>query len=134
MSDKIRIVYDKQCPACSAYCLLAKAHAEPGQIELIDARDPSDLMAEITRRGMDIDEGMVVEVDGELHYGADGIRRLATVENKKNFFNRVNRILFKNERMARRLYSLLKAVRNILLKLLGIRRINNLERPGKDRF
>ncbi len=134
MSEKIRIVYDKQCPACSAYCLLAKAHAEPGQIELIDAREQSDLMTEITRRGMDIDEGMVVEIEGELHYGADGIHRLATAANKTNFFNRFSRLLFKSERVANLLYPLMKAVRNILLRLMGIRRINNLEQLGNDRF
>lgn len=130
----IRIVYDKQCPACSAYCELAKAYAPPGDIELIDARAESDLMAEITRRGMDIDEGMVVAIDGQLHYGAAGIHRLATAASTGHLFNRFSRLLFKSKFMADLLYPWLKSVRNVLLKLKGVRRINNLKRPGSDRF
>lgn len=134
MSEQIRIVYDKECPACHAYCRLAKANAGPEEVVLIDARDKSDLMEEITNRGLDIDEGMVVAVGGELHYGADAIHILARVQQEKTLFNHANRLLFKKARIARLLYPLLRAVRNFLLKLLGVKRINNLNQPGNDKF
>ncbi len=134
MSGTTRIVYDKQCPACSAYCELAKANAPHAEIELIDARAASDLMVEITRRGMDIDEGMVVAIDGQLYFGADGIHRLATAADTTNLFNRFSRLLFGNRFMANLLYPWLKSARNVLLKLKGVRKINNLKRPGSDRF
>ena len=133
-NDQIRIVYDKQCPACDGYCQLAKASAAPSRVVLVDAREASALMREITKRGLDIDEGMVVEIAGELHYGAEAIRALAMADNESNLFNWFNRVMFKSSAVAHKLYPALSAVRNLLLKLLGITRINNLGRPGNGKF
>ena len=134
MSDNIDIVYDKQCPACSAYCEMAQASGQPAPVNLIDARDESDLMAEITARGWDIDDGMVVRLQGSLYYGAEAIHELARRDTGRRLFNRINRLLFKHPRAARVLYPCLRSVRNLLLKLLGVGRINNLGVQGRDRF
>ncbi len=134
MSRPLRVVYDKECPVCSAYCEMAQRYAEPGQLELVDAREASTLMDDITQRGLDIDDGMVTEIDGELHYGAAGIRELALASRRKNLFNRVSRLLFGNARVARVLYNGLKALRRVLLNRLGVRPINNLQQPDRERF
>jgi predicted DCC family thiol-disulfide oxidoreductase YuxK len=134
LSTKIQIVYDKQCPACSKYCELVQSSADPETVNLIDARDESDLMVEITGRGLDIDEGMVVAVEGQLHYGAEAIHALAEMDSGRGLFNRANRLLFKNRHVARILYPCMRGVRNLLLKLLGVGRINNLAVIGRDKF
>ena len=135
MSDgKIEIIYDKQCPACSKYCDLVKSSSHPKQVRLVDARDESDLMTKITSLGLDIDEGMVVVVDGELHFGADAIHALAITSSRGGLFNLANSVLFKSRRISRVLYPLLRCMRNFLLKILGVGRINNLNIRGKDRF
>lgn len=135
VTDKaIQVVYDKQCPACSLYCELVHSNAGSEEVQLIDARDDGDLMADITSQGLDIDEGMVVKVDGELHFGADAIQVLATKGDHNSLFGRANRLLFKNHRLAHTLYPLLRSVRNLLLKLLRVRRINNLGISGRDKF
>ena len=113
---------------------MAQRYAEPGQLELVDAREASTLMDDITQRGLDIDDGMVTEIDGELHYGAAGIRELALASRRKNLFNRVSRLLFGNARVARVLYNGLKALRRVLLNRLGVRPINNLQQPDRERF
>ena len=104
-SGKVQIVYDKECPACSYYCELyqSTASAEEGEerIELLDARETSSLMGEITAREWDIDEGMVVAVDGELHYGGDAISKLAQLDDRRGWFSRLNRLLFRSPAMAR---------------------------------
>lgn len=133
MKQPVTVVYDKQCPVCHAYCELVRA-ADPHSTLLLDARADSELMREITRRKLDIDEGMVVEVDGALFYGADAIYELARTGNRQHWFTRTTALLFRYRWMARLSYPAFKAVRNLLLKLLGIRRINNLQQPGKDRF
>lgn len=132
-STKVRVLYDSACPACHGYCELAR-RSDPDGIELLDARVRSDLLAEVTRRGWDIDEGMVLERSGELHYGSDAIAQLAEHGQGRGFFVLVNRLMFARPRLARILYPVLKSFRNLLLKCLGVRRINNLERPGQDRF
>jgi predicted DCC family thiol-disulfide oxidoreductase YuxK len=131
---EVLLVYDRQCPVCDAYCrAVARQGSLPG-LELVDARITSPLMEEITRRGLDIDQGMVVRVDGELHYGAEAIHVLAALGEPGSALERVNRQLFGSARRARQLYPLLRAGRNLLLKALRRRRINNLQIPGRDRF
>ena len=87
MANKVSIIYDRACPACHIYCELARK-AEPDSTILLNARDEPDLMDKITRCGLDIDEGMVVEVDGELYYGADAIHFLANLREGRGWFDR----------------------------------------------
>lgn len=133
MKHPVKVVYDKQCPVCHAYCELAR-DADPDHTLLLDAREDSELMREVTRRNLDIDEGMVVEIDGKLFYGADAIFELARAGDSRHWFARVTAWLFRYRWMARITYPVFKALRNLLLKLLGRERINNLQQPGKDRF
>ena len=100
----------------------------------IDARDDSEIMNEITSLGLDIDEGMVVRVGDEIHYGADAIHELTKLSSEKGFVNTAARLSFGSRRLARLLYPLFKSLRNLLLKVLGKSRINNLQRTGNDRF
>lgn len=128
------LVYDPECPVCDAYCrALARQGSRPG-LELVDARGSGGVMEEITRRGLDIDEGMVVSIDGDLSYGAEAIRVLAALGGTASALDRANRWLFGSPRRARYLYPLLRTGRNLLLKALRRTRVNNLQIPGRDRF
>ena len=60
--EKIFLVYDKECPACHYYCQLVRIREDIGELILIDAREDSDIMKEVTGRGWDIDQGMVLKV------------------------------------------------------------------------
>jgi predicted DCC family thiol-disulfide oxidoreductase YuxK len=134
MSERLLLVYDRECPVCDAYCrLAASAPVLPG-LQLVNAREDTDVLREISRRGLDIDEGMVLAVDGELYYGADAICALAARTPAAGAFNRMSRWLFGTQRRARILYPALRSCRNLLLKILGRTRINNLRRPGNERF
>ena len=122
------VVYDHQCPVCRAYCESMEAR-HPETTYLLDARKDSELMREITRQGFDIDEGMVVEMSGKLFFGARAIHILANREGTDTWFDRINRLLFRRLSVAKVWYPLLKALRNLLLRVLRVERINNLERP-----
>lgn len=67
---QVRIVYDGDCPFCSAYARLARLR-QRHEVELVDAREASGLVRRLRRRGMDVDDGMIVLVDGEAHHGDD---------------------------------------------------------------
>ena len=101
---------------------------------LIDAREPSDALDEITALGLDIDQGMVLKMEGEIYYGADAIHALALINSRSGFFNRPNYWLFRSKRASRILYPALRCGRNLLLKLLGKTKINNLGRENNERF
>ncbi len=133
-TDRIEVVYDKECPICDFYCRRIDVRKSAGELVRVDARDDSELMSEITALGLDIDEGMVVRVGDELHYGADAIHELAKLGTEKGFVNNTARLGFGSRRIARLLYPFFKLLRNLLLKMLGKTRINNLQQPGKDNF
>ena len=131
-SNDVEVVYDKECPVCDLYC--RAVDVAEGELLRIDAREPGEAMDEITALGLDIDEGMVVRVDGEIYYGPEAIHELALRSNNKGILNRFASFVFRSRAMAKFFYPILKAMRNLLLKILRKTRINNLEQPGRDRF
>lgn len=121
------LVYDGECPVCSSYCRYARVRAAVGQLHLVDARQPSALMAEITAAGLDIDQGMVVKFRDVMYYGPDAIRVLTLLSTGHGLFNRLAYAFFGGERRARIFYPVGKAFRNLVLKVLGIHYIENLK-------
>ena len=130
----VYLVYDRQCPLCEYYCTLSRVRESAGELVLVDARDGGPLMDEITAAGLDIDDGMVLKAGDRLYYGADAIHALSLMGTNSGVFNRVAYWTFRSRRVSRVLYPVLRAGRNLLLRLLGRTRINNLGRPGRDRF
>ncbi|HWQ38897.1 MAG TPA: DCC1-like thiol-disulfide oxidoreductase family protein [Burkholderiales bacterium] len=131
---EILLVYDRECPVCEAYCRRVRIRGTIGMLRLVNAREPTAVMEEITARGLDIDEGMVLKVDNVLHYGADAIHALALMSSRSDAFGRLSYRLFGSRVRARILYPVFRVLRNGLLKILRKNRINNLKRPGNDRF
>lgn len=134
LTDEIVLVYDKQCPACDTYCKLVDIKQSLGPLILIDARQSSDVLAEITAQGLDVDQGMVVKMKGQLYYGADTMQTLALMSSRTGIFNRLNYWVFRSAIASRLLYPLLKVCRSLLLKSLGRTKINNLDASGNERF
>jgi len=130
----ILLVYDKQCPACDFYCNLARIRADVGQLVLVDARGGGPVMEEISDAGLDIDQGMVLKVGTRLYYGPDAIHALSLMSTRGGFFNRLAYWCFRSRAASQVLYPPLKAMRNLLLKVLGRTKVNNLNVPGNDRF
>lgn len=133
-SRQVVVVYDKQCPACDYYCNLLRIRESVGRLVLVDARESSPIMAEITASGLDIDQGMVVKVDDELYYGADAVHVLALMGTNRGLFNRLAYWIFRSRAVSKMLYPALKGCRNLLLKALGRTKINNLGISGNDHF
>lgn len=130
----IVLVYDKECPACDNYCQIARIREDIGELVLLDAREPSSVMDEITALGWDIDQGMVLKIDNQLYYGSDAIHALALISSRSGFFNRMNYWLFKSKTLSHIFYPALRSLRNLLLKLLGKTKINNLHLDNNQRF
>jgi len=132
--EEILLVYDKQCPACDFYCHLVRIRETVGWLKLVDAREPSVVMDEITAAGLDIDQGMVLKMGGNLYYGSDAIHMLSLIGSRSGFFNRLNYWLFRSKVVAHVLYPVLRFFRNLLLKFLGKTKVNNLNIEGNYRF
>lgn len=134
MPEPILLIYDKDCPACNAYCQLVRIRQSVGELQLINAREDSAIMQEITALGLDIDQGMVLKMANSTYYGSDAIYMLSLLSSRSGVFNRLNYHLFKSRRVAKWLYPVLRGCRNLLLKLLRKRKINNLHISGNDSF
>ncbi|PKM21052.1 MAG: hypothetical protein CVV11_06210 [Gammaproteobacteria bacterium HGW-Gammaproteobacteria-15] len=132
--NPILLIYDKECPACNAYCQMVRIRQSVGELKLINAREDTEVMQQITAQGLDIDQGMVLKMGDNWYYGSDAIYMLSLLSSRSGLFNRLNYHLFKSKRLAKWLYPLLRFFRNLLLKLLGKRKINNLGIGGNDRF
>lgn len=132
--EEIVLVYDRECPACNAYCQIVNIRQSVGDLKIVDARENSDVMDEITSQGLDIDQGMVLKMGGQLYYGADAIHALALIGSRSGIFNRMNYWMFKSKTASAILYPCLKFCRNLLLKILGKTKINNLHTEGNDKF
>ena len=131
---EILVVYDKECPVCDAYCHAVRIPEAVGELRLVNAREDMAVMEDITRRGLDIDQGMVVKADGFLYYGADAIHALARMSSSGGLFGGMNRWFFASKRRSKLLYPVFRSARNLLLKVLRKTKINNLKLPGKSRF
>ena len=130
----ILLVYDTECPACDYYCNLARIRESVGNLVLVDAREGGPIMDEITAAGLDIDQGMVLKVGDRLYYGADAIHTLSLMGTRSGVFNRLTYLLFRSKRVSAVLYPVLRAGRNLLLKILRKTKINNLGLDANDRF
>lgn len=134
MGEPILLVYDRECPACEFYCQMVRIRESVGELKLVDARESSEVMDEITAAGLDIDQGMVLKMGDSLYYGADAIHMLSLIGGQSGIFNRLNYWLFRSKTVSRILYPVLRFFRNLLLKLLHKTKINNLNVEGNDRF
>ena len=130
----IFLVYDKECPACDYYCNLVRIRESVGELVLVDAREPGPLMEEITAAGLDIDQGMVLIGGDRMYYGVDAIHALSIMGTRSGVFNRVTYWCFKSKVVSGILYPILRAGRNLLLKILKKTKINNLSLENNDRF
>jgi len=131
---EVYLVYDHECPVCDAYCERVQIRESAGTLRRVDARGPGPLMDEITERGLDIDQGMVLKVGDSLYYGSDAIHELSVMSNQSGMFNGLNYWTFRSERLAHLLYPMLRFLRNLLLKFLHKSKINNLKRVGSAWF
>lgn len=132
--EKILLVYDKECPACDNYCQVVRIRESVGELVIVNARDDHEVMDEITNLGLDIDQGMVLKMGGQIYYGPDAINALALISSRSGVFNKLNYWLFKSKALSWLLYPVLKFFRNMLLKMLRVSKINNMGCDQNERF
>lgn len=108
------LVYDGDCPFCSNYVAFLDLKKRFPDLELVNARDyPNHPAVETVRsKGLLIDDGMALVDGDQVHHGAEAIHALATDRG-------INGRVFGSLRRAKALYPLLRAGRNLTLKLMG---------------
>jgi len=113
------VLYDGACPACARYVAATGLAECGGSVALVDARTHPELVAEHAAAGRSIDDGMVVAIGGEMHYGAAATRKLAEIGRPATLGRRLLLWLVGTAPWANALYPALSAGRRGLLRLLG---------------
>ncbi len=115
------LVYDGDCPFCSATARMYRLRKSAGELVVVDARTAGDtaLTREIAEHGLDLNEGIVASFGGRLYHGADALHLLAMLGSDNGVLNRLNALMFRNRTMVGLAYPVMKAARHGVLKLLG---------------
>lgn len=113
------LIYDGECPFCTRYVRLTRLRETVGTLRLLNARDRASEVEAAIEAGYNLDHGMLLSLDGTLYYGPDCLNRLALLSSRSSWFNRLSYALFKNRRLARVAYPVLRAGRGLALRLLG---------------
>ncbi|MEM9690840.1 MAG: DCC1-like thiol-disulfide oxidoreductase family protein [Pseudomonadota bacterium] len=113
------VVFDGQCPFCARYATLIRLRDAVGDLQLVDARHPHPIVERLIADGYDLDEGMALVRHGQVSFGEDCVHQIALLSTSSGVFNRINAILFRRKTTAAVVYPVLRAGRNLTLRLLG---------------
>ena len=121
----IRILYDGECPFCTAYARYARLRRRVGEVDLIDARQAPDLVEDYAAQGYEIDESFIVNTgDAVLTGGA----AMAYIHG--NLAPRWTGLgLLTNPRMLATVYPSLRWMRNSALRAMGRKPIHAAAKP-----
>ena len=130
--NTIWFVYDGQCPICSLAAQALQIRKSVGRLELVDARrsEGHPVLSEVNAAKLDLDQGMVMKYGGSLYHGADALHLMALIGSGHGWFNLMNAALFRSKPMARIFYPVMRAGRNLAIRVKGVGKIENLERQG----
>jgi predicted DCC family thiol-disulfide oxidoreductase YuxK len=114
------LLYDGECPVCSAYVAMSRLRRLHPHIRVLNARAEPHLVAELRAEGYEINEGMVLCLDGVIHFGADATRMMAVLGRASpSRWRRTALAFLGTAPWSRRLYPWLNRARLLLLRLLG---------------
>lgn len=117
------LIYDGDCPFCSRYVQLLRIRESVGPLKIVNARDGGAEAEEVSREGLDLNEGMVLKLSGRLYHGHDCVHALALLGAPKGLFSRFNSWVFRSPRRAALIYPVLRTGRNFTLRLMGRKKI-----------
>lgn len=122
-AQDIWVVYDGECPFCSAYVRMVRLREAVGNVHLLDARQAHPVVDELKASGLDFDEGMALKIGEAVYHGDECVHQLAMMSGSSGLFNRFHFWVFQSPRRTKFLYPFMRAGRNLALRLLGRRKI-----------
>ena len=113
------LLYDGECPACSSYVAFSRLRRLHPSLKVLDARGEPALVEELRGRGYEINEGMVMQLDGKIFFGAEATRQIARHAREGGVLRRALLDAIGDAPWSRALYPLLNRCRRLLLAVLG---------------
>ncbi len=120
------VIYDGECPLCSAYVRVVRLRDIVDHLELVDARDSQRRTQALQKLGYNLNDGMIVLYNRTIYHGADGVHIISMLSGRSGFANGILRLFMSNKSIAKFSYPLLRAGRNLLLRIRGVEQIASL--------
>lgn len=121
-SDTTWLVYDGECPFCRNYAQYIQLKTALPGLQIVSARDRIGELWSRLPVGADaynLDEGMLVWIDGKWHYGAEALHVLSDWTHSPGLLSRVHRVLFSHLPRSHMIYPWLNRGRKLFLRLTG---------------
>lgn len=122
-NDILYLIYDGDCPICSYCSSVIKIRSSVGRLEILNARNPHPLVEEVMNKGYDLNEGFIVKFQDKYYHGQEAVHFLSLVGSSSDFFNKLNVLIFRSKTLSKILYPILRSIRNLLLLILGVSKI-----------
>ena len=122
-----KLLYDGECPICNS--LACSLKQDNPVLEIIDARHASAERTSAQTRGLELNEGMAMIVDGRHYYSADALTYIARSLQAKGLTGWLMRLLFRHKRITQTLYPALVLLRKRMLRLTGKPLIDDRAEP-----
>jgi predicted DCC family thiol-disulfide oxidoreductase YuxK len=114
------LIYDGDCPVCGAYVAMSRLRQLYPNVQVMNARSEPARVAKLRGEGYEINEGMILSLDGKIYFGADAMRMIASLGRLSSSPWRRTTLAFLGAApWAKRLYPLLNRGRRVLLRTLG---------------
>lgn len=123
--NSVTLVYDGECPFCTRYVTMMRLRESAGSVQLLNAREPHPVVEQLVDAGFDLDEGMVLMSGDNVFHGDQAVHALALMSGDHGWFNRLNFYIFRSQMLSRLLYPMLRAGRNVTLRLLRREKIHS---------
>lgn len=135
-SAGVSFVYDGECPMCTNAAHALRIKKDYGSLNLINAREAANdpLVVEITQRGFDLDEGMVIYAEDRFYHGKEALKFMARYGDARNIFTAFCKSLFWSNAVSSLTYPWMRGTRNLLLRRRGAGRIDNLNLKSEPIF
>ena len=119
------IIYDGECPICKNFLIFTKLKEYNPEIKIINARENSEAVQYFKNLGYTIDDGFILVLNEEIYYGDKCLQKISKIINKENVFRNIYSKIFKYKVLSATSYPFFKFTRSIILKLIGIKKIDN---------
>ena len=118
----IYVIYDGECPFCSDYVKAMRIKNVADQLVLVNARTER-YQHLLNGKSFDLNEGMLVVIDGKYYHAAQAVQILALVATPLSWLNKINFFLFRIPFIADLYYPVCRCIRNLALKVKGVPKI-----------
>ncbi|MDE0203717.1 MAG: DCC1-like thiol-disulfide oxidoreductase family protein [Rhodospirillaceae bacterium] len=117
------LLYDGECPFCSYYVAKSQFEARIGKpLHLIDGRGAPGLVDRLRREGFDLEQGMILALDGRHYHGAAAMVALKAMSAGPGRFNALARWFASSPARVRAAYPWLRRLRRAALLAKGVPR------------